>query len=70
MLMVHTLVSAQWVGQNHDPNVPLSVRVQVLFEFLLYHITHRVRRGQYGQDSRQQIFQRILLPNGPLILGR
>ena len=30
------LMSAKSAGQDHDPNVLKGVRVQVLFEFLLY----------------------------------
>ena len=36
MLMGPTLVSAASAGRDHDQNVPKGVRVQVLFEFLLY----------------------------------
>ena len=35
MLMGPTLMSAALAGQDHDPNVPKGVRVQVFFEFSL-----------------------------------
>ena len=30
------LMSAESAGQDHDPNVPKGVKVQVFFEFSLY----------------------------------
>ena len=36
MLMGPTLMLAESVGQDHDPNVPKGPEAQLLFEFLLY----------------------------------
>ena len=48
MVMGPTLVSAASAGQDHDQNVPKGVRVQMLFEFLLYLIRKWFPDGHGG----------------------